>query len=316
MTCTTRPDFLRAADARLSVLKTSLRQRDLCSKAAIFGGLLAVSIFATPCAAERKADEAALKQRTAAFVESVESGNATEVAGFWTDQGEYTGGDGITLRGAVDLEAAYRKHFKEVGKPKVGHEIDGIRFLSRDTAMVEGTFTSTHAKDKQKTSADFNILFVREDGVWRIAVLRESSRETGLSDLDWLIGEWTMQTEGGEVGTTYRWSDDKSIIMVDFSVKAGGNVTSGRQVIARDPATGEIRSWVFAGGGIGEGSWSREGEEWVIRTRGLTAEGAAMIATNVFIPKGTDSFTFRSLERTLDGTDLPDVGPVIVKRMK
>ena len=316
MTCTTRPDFLRAADARLSVLKTSLRQRDLCSRAAVFGGLLAVSIFATPCAAERQADEAALRQRTAAFVESVESGNATEVAGFWTDQGEYTGGDGITLRGAVDLEAAYRKHFKEAGIPKVSHETDGIRFLSRDTAVVEGTFESTYAEQKELKIARFSILYVREDGLWRMAELRESSRQTTLRDLGWLIGEWSAKSEDGQVDTVYRWSNDESVITMNFSVKAENGTSSGLQVIAPDPATGAIRSWVFQGGGIGEGEWSREGDRWVINGIGLSANGEAMTATNIYTRKGQDSFTYESSNRTLYGAELPDIAPIMVKRMK
>jgi hypothetical protein len=207
-------------------------------------------------------------------------------------------------------------HFKEAGIPKVSHEIDGIRFLSRDTAVVEGTFESAYAKQKEMKRAGFSILYVREDGSWRIAVLREWSRETRLRDLDWLIGEWSAKTKGGQVNTAYRWSDDKTLITMSFDVKAEEGNSSGTQVIARDPATGAIRSWVFQGGGIGEGNWSREGKRWVITCRGLTADGVEMTATNIFTPKGPDSFTYESISRTLDGEELPDIAPVTVKRTK
>jgi uncharacterized protein (TIGR02246 family) len=282
----------------------------------MINGLLATCIVTSSYAAERQADEAALKQQTAAFVEAVKAADAKEIAGFWTDEGEYAGGDGVTIRGAGDLEEAYREHFKEAGRPKVSHEIDGIRFLSRDTAVVEGTFESTYAKQKETKRAGFSILYVREEAQWRIAVLREWSRETRLRDLGWLIGEWSAKTEGGQVNTAYRWSDDNTFITMSFNVKAEEGSSSGTQIIARDPATGTIRSWVFQGGGIGEGSWSREGKRWIITCRGVAADGAEMTATNIFTPQGPDSFTYESINRTLDGEELVDIAPVTVKRTK
>ena len=293
-----------------------MRVRELAAIGFVINGLLAMCLVTSAGAGERQADEAALKQRTAAFVAAVKSGDAKAVAGFWTDEGEYTGGDGVTVRGAANLEEAYRGHFKEAGKPQVCHEIDGIRFLSRDTAVVEGTFESASAKEKEPKRAGFSILYVREDGVWRIAVLREWSRQTTLRDLGWLIGEWSAKTEGGQVNSAYRWSDDQTVITMEFRVKAKEDTTSGRELITRDPATGAIRSWVFVGGGIGESDWSREGKRWVVNSRGLTAEGAEMTATNIYTPKGKDSFTYESIKRTLDGEELPDIGPVTVKRTK
>jgi hypothetical protein len=103
---------------------------------------------------------------------------------------------------------------------------------------------------------------------------------------------------------------------MNFSIKGKEDNTSGRQIIAIDPATGGIRSWVFVGGGIGDGDWSREGDGWVIHSRGLSADAEAMTATNTLTPKGKDSFTFRSTGRTLNGEELPDVGPITVKRAK
>jgi uncharacterized protein (TIGR02246 family) len=294
----------------------SMSARRLAVISVLCSGVLSMSIVGSSYAADREADEAALKQRTAVFVEAVKSGDAKKVAGFWTDEGEYAGGDGVTIRGTGDLEEAYRAHFKEAGSPKVSHEIDGIRFLSRDTAVVEGAFESTYAKQKERKRAGFSTLFVREDGQWRIAVLREWSRQTTLRDLGWLIGEWSAKTEGGQVNSAYRWSDDQTVITMEFRVKAKEDTTSGRELITRDPATGAIRSWVFVGGGIGESDWSREGKRWVVNSRGLTAEGEEMTATNIFTPEGRDSFTYESINRTLDGEELPDIGPLTVKRTK
>ena len=280
-------------------------------------GMLALPLAAPSFADDREVDDSALKQQTAAFVEAVNSGTAETVAGFWTEGGEYSGGDGVTVRGRDELEDAYRTHFKEAGIPTVSHEIDTIRFLSRDTAVAEGTFESTYAEQKEPNTASFSILYVREEDSWRIAVLREFSRETALRDLGWLIGEWSAKSEDGQVNTAYRWSKDKSVITMNFGVTAAGEETgTGIQVIARDPATGALRSWVFQGGGIGEGEWSREGEKWVIRSIGLSASGEAMTATNIYTPKAPDAFTYESSNRTLNGEALPDIGPITVNRTK
>ena len=222
----------------------------------------------------------------------------------------------MTIRGMGELEEAYRTHFNEAGIPKVSHEIDEVRFLSRDTAVVEGTFESTYAEQKEPKSASFSIVYVREDGLWRMAVLRESSRQTTLRDLGWLIGEWSAKSEDGQVDTVYRWSNDESVITMNFSVKAENGTSSGLQVIAPDPATGAIRSWVFQGGGIGEGEWSREEDRWVINGIGLSANGEPMTATNIYTREGQDSFTYESSNRTLNGAELPDIAPIMVKRTK
>ena len=42
-----------------------------------------------------------------------------------------------------------------------------------------------------------------------------------------------MKTEDGQVNTAYRWSNDKSVITMEFSVKAAEDTVAGFQVIAR-----------------------------------------------------------------------------------
>ena len=54
----------------------------------------------------------------------------------------------------------------------------------------------------------------------------------------------------------------------------------------------------------------------MIRSVGLSASGEAMTATNTYTPKGPDSFTYESSNRTLNGEGLPDIGPLAVNRTK
>jgi hypothetical protein len=45
------------------------------------------------------------------------------------------------------------------------------------------------------------------------------------------------------------------------------------------------------------------------------ADGGELTATNIYTPQDKDSFTFRSINRTLDGEKLDDIGPVTVTRV-
>ena len=267
-------------------------------------------------AAERAADDKAVRQRTEEIVQALESGVADDIAACWTSEGEYVGSDGDPIRGQESLKAAYETSIAEGGKPTVSHQIEAVRFLSRDSAVVNGVFESIRGEEKEPNAAGFSILYVREDGQWQIAVLRESPRETTLRDLDWLIGTWSVKADNGAVQTSYTWDDSKSFIFMQFTVDGEDRKTAGRQIIAQDAASGAIRSWLFqSGGGLGEAVWTRDGKDWRVDSGGVSADGGEMTATNIYTPQDKDSFTFRSINRTLDGEELDDIGPVTVQRV-
>src|SRR5277367_218466 len=48
-------------------------------------------------------DEAAIRKATADFIKAVEKGDAKAVASAWTEEGEYIGDDGTTLRGRAAI---------------------------------------------------------------------------------------------------------------------------------------------------------------------------------------------------------------------
>ncbi len=277
----------------------------------------AAAAAAQDAPASRQADEQAIRMRTQEFARGIESADAQKVASFWTSEGEYTGGDGVSVRGQKELLAAYEEFFQETGKMEVTGSIDSIRFLSQNTAVAEGSFEAQQEKQDKPKKAGFSILYVREEGTWKIAVLREWSRETRLADLNWMIGEWSAETPGGQVRTSYKWVDGESFILMTFTVEGKENKVTGREVIGLDPATGGIRSWVFSSdGGIAEGFWAREGKTWTVQKTGVTSAGDELTGTQVFTPKDKNSFTFRTINSTVAGEELPDIGPVTVKRLQ
>src|SRR5262249_31371125 len=99
--------------------------------------------------------------------------------------------------------------------------------------------------------------------------------------------------------------------------KKDDKTSSGTQLIRMDPATGTIRAWTFdSDGGNGEAFWAWDGGRWAIESNGTLADGSTTTALNFLKRSGDNAFTWRSVKRTLDGEDLPDLGPIKVKRVK
>ncbi len=270
----------------------------------------------------RADDEKAIRETSQALARAFEKGDAKEVANFWTSEGEYVDEDSKPVHGRDALEKAYTAFFAKRPELKVESRTDSIRFLGADSAIEEGTFT-VRAKDGPANSSRSSSLYVREGGRWRIGMLKEwgddSTSRPSLDDLAWLIGTWASESEEIKATVTYEWSDKKTFIKSQFVMtpkKGEDKPSSGLQVIGVDPAQGVIRAWTFdPDGGFGEAVWVWDGTRWSIDSTGTLADGSRSTALNFMTPTGKDSFTWRSVRRTLDGGDIPDINAVKVNRV-
>jgi hypothetical protein len=76
-------------------------------------------------------------------------------------------------------------------------------------------------------------------------------------------------------------------------------------------------SWTFeANGGIGEADWNRDDEHWVLKAAGTLSNGSTLKETNVLRRINDDTFTWQSVNRTLNGRPLADLPPVKIARIK
>ncbi len=265
-----------------------------------------------------KADEEAIRKLSAEFTRMLEKGDAKVLAGLWTEEGEYVAGDGTTVRGRPALEAAYTKFFAKTPHVKVEARIHSIRFVSRDSAIEEGTAKVQKGQGEPPMISRYSVLYVREDGAWHIAVLRDGPDEgVTLGNIDWLVGSWIARTPDGEVRTTYEWDENKAFLRARITIKEKDGTTTATQTIARDPRTGGLRSWLFGSdGGFGEAAWSLDGKRWMLSATGVMADGSEMTATNILTPIDQDSFSWQSIDRTLNGEPLPNIAPIKVTRTK
>jgi uncharacterized protein (TIGR02246 family) len=271
-----------------------------------------------PAGTERAGDEAAVRAAMTDFIKAVEKGDAKAVAESWTPEGDYIGDDGAVIHGRAAIEEAYAKAFAKKKNSKVEITTESIRFPSKDTALEEGYARSYKGDSERPTSSHYSVLHVREDGRWRMALLRESPPlGDSLRDFDWLIGTWEAKTEEAKIRTTYEWGAKKNSIRCLITIEGPGRNDTGLQVLLEDPRTGQLRSWVFDDdGGFGDATWSRDGRRWLIAASGVQADGGELTATNILTPVNKDSFVWQSTERSLDGEALPNIPPVKVTRVK
>ncbi|HZL90881.1 MAG TPA: SgcJ/EcaC family oxidoreductase [Pirellulaceae bacterium] len=284
-------------------------------------GAKAPAESAAVAAAARPEDEQAIKAASQAFAKAFETGDDKAVTALLTEGAEYIDEDGEPVRGREALAKAYGELFANRKQLQAESKTNAIRFLGADTAIEEGTFTVT-TKDSSPNSSRFSTLYVRENGKWLIALLKEWQDDTtekpSLKDLEWLIGTWESASDEVTARTTYSWTASKAFLRADYTItlKKGGDPSSGVQVIGVDPAVGNIRAWLFASdGGIGESTWIWEGDRWMIESVGTLADGTSTSAVNFLTRSGDDAFTWRSVQRIDAGEQQPDIAAVTVKRV-
>jgi len=82
-------------------------------------------------------------------------------------------------------------------RPEVTVGETTIRFLTGDVAVEDGTADIVLPGTQTAIEGWFSALWVRRDGVWKLAGVRESERPVVadanmLADLDWMVGDWVV----------------------------------------------------------------------------------------------------------------------------
>jgi uncharacterized protein (TIGR02246 family) len=270
---------------------------------------------------KREPDRLALEKLSKAMIQAFDHRDAAAIAANWTDEGEFVHNDGEPIRGRTEIQKGYAEFFNTLqGKPKLEIQSDSLRFPSADTAVTDTTLRLKDDEGEIVACGRQNTLAVREDGQWKIAIVREWDRDTALDanlkDLDWLVGTWQAATEERQVTITYEWDANKAFLRGKFSISEGGKVSeSGTQIIGNDNAKRVIRAWVFqADGGFGDEVWSREGKKWSVDVHAVRADGKVLTATNIYIQVAPDTVTWQAVNQTLDGVPITDTPPLKVTK--
>jgi uncharacterized protein (TIGR02246 family) len=254
------------------------------------------------------------------YVKAFNKGDAEALSKMWLEDCEYVGPDGEVLHGRPAILKDYIDFFKKNPKARVELHVDTVRLLGRYTGLEEGRLQLHLPGSKEPSESRYRVVHVKDGDHWRIASVREwlpdASELVVLKDLEWLVGDWSARSAEGELRIQYGWDEDRAFLRARYTIESGGKVvSSGTQIIGKDP-NGGLRSWLFdKSGTYGESAWTREAGRWVIEATGTLPDGSEVTATNVLVPLNRDSFTWQSIERTVGGVDLPATPPLKVMRV-
>jgi uncharacterized protein (TIGR02246 family) len=263
-------------------------------------------------------------KRAQDFIAAFERGDAKTVAAFWTENGDYVDETGREYKGRAAIQKMYEKFFAGNKKMKLNIIVTSARMVGSDVAIEDGITEVTPAEGGLPSAARFSAVLVKRYGEWYFESVRDSvphppSNAEHFEDLEWLLGEWTGESEKGESAkASYAWAENRNFIVSSFATTLDGvPVVGGTQWIAWDAVDKQIRSYSFySGGGVGEAVWTKMGDTWVVKVNARTSAGKRVLATNVLTKVDADQATWQMTKLTVDGQPMPDPKPVKMQRVK
>ncbi|MGO8751327.1 MAG: SgcJ/EcaC family oxidoreductase [Thermoguttaceae bacterium] len=276
----------------------------------------AATAASAPGAAHQQ-DEKAIRLAAEAFAKAYNRGDAKAIASLFATDGEIVNEEGQSTQGREGIERVFAGIFKENPKTHMDLAIGSIRFIGPDAAVEDGMATVTDAPDEPAQRNPYTVVHTGKDGKWLMASARDLPDDTPtpeeqLKQLQWMIGEWVDESPEALVITSYRWTDNQCYILSEFKVQTGGRpLMTGTQRIGWDPLAKKIRSWVFdSEGGFGEGIWTPEGNQWIVKMTGVTRDGKVASSTNITTRVSKHRMTWQSRDRIIGGEKTPDIAEI------
>ncbi len=272
-------------------------------------------------AAQHEGDSSGVKAQIALLNKALMEGDAKALAAVWSDDAEYIDEDGSITKGKASLEKRFANIFVQNGKQLVDLVPDTVRFLSSDVALSEGTVQRKEGAPKPETR--FSMVLVKHNGAWLISsatetALASQSALDPLKDLSWLIGDWSAENNGASVHMKAEWAANKNFITCRYEIKKSAATAQeeSRQVIGWDPRTEQPISWHFdTNGGFGYGNWIKKDRQWMVDASGVDRDGSTTTATNILSISDPNSFSFQSVNRSINGVGFNDTVPLKVQRV-
>lgn len=257
------------------------------------------------------------------YVDAYARRDAKAIGALFTKEAEFLDEFGEKTLGRDAIVELFQGVFENSPEAMIDEiNIERVRYINENVALEEGLVaTKVHAGAPRQISRYIALHVKEADGVWRINTLKDfaqekNSRYEQLDQLAWMVGEWVSEDDSSIVHTTCDWSKDGNYLLRRFSVELSGErVMNGVQRIGWDPIRREIRSWVFdSEGGVIEGTWKRNGDQWMVVSSGFTSEGEAASGVAIYTIVNNDRVTWQHRRLTIGNETEEDVAPVVMVR--
>lgn len=226
-----------------------------------------------------------------AFLDAYAKRDAKAIGELFTEDAEFLDEFGVRTEGRENIVAMFQEVFDNAPEAIIEEiNIRRVRRIADNVALEEGVVVARDEANGPRYTGRYVALHRKEDdGKWRINTLKDFPREGGerreqLAQLEWLTGDWVNEDSDAVVHTTCGWSNDGNYLLRRFTVQTfDGREMSGVQRIGWDPERQKLRSWTFdSEGGFLNGLWTRQGDQWLLTTVGVTAEGKSVTGTAVY----------------------------------
>ncbi len=225
------------------------------------------------------------------FVDAYAKRDATAIGELFTEDAEFLDELKVRTSGRAAIVARFEEAFAGSSGVLIDSiHIDGVRSLGDSVAIEEGTvIASASANQPRHHNRYVAIHHKSDDGVWRIAILKDFPREEmgrveQLSQLSWMVGEWINEDSKSVVNTQCDWSEDGNYLLRRFTVQMNdGRQMSGTQRTGWDSVHKKLRSWTFdSEGGFFSGFWTRTDDGWILTSAGVSASGETVTSTAIY----------------------------------
>ncbi len=236
-----------------------------------------------------------IREMMLGYLQAFNRHDSLALAAHWSSTGENVDLDsGATTAGRDAVEQVFSALFAEDAEATIDIEIDSIRPLRQDVAVVDGVTLITFTNEPPSSSR-FSAVVVKQDGCWMLESVRESaqplplnSQHRPLDELGWLVGSWEDIGEGVTASTHCFWSTGKAFIIrshaVTFDDLPSEHAAISEQTNQSEPedsAGPAIPDLLVPGCGvsreiteiIGWDSQRRQIRSWIFTSDGQFAEG-------------------------------------------
>lgn len=277
--------------------------------------------MALPCFAEE--DPGEIRKSAESWVNAFNSKDAAAISDLFVPEGEIVLSSGEIIAGKKEIQKHYELIFEEAEKLQVAIEVSSLRFVTKELAVEDGTVHSTAADGEISSTHYLAIHAKQEDGSWLLASVRDQEGDHALPEekllgLEWLIGDWLIQTKSSETWISFFWSGEGPYIDAKAVTETPtGPSTAATLRIGWDERDESYRSWGFdAEGGYTQSTWTeRREDEWLLRTAGVTATGDKNEAIQIIARDASKTkFTWSKRDQIIGGIAQPERSLTVVKR--
>ena len=261
----------------------------------------------------------------ATYLDAFNRHDAIAMASHWVTDGENLNLDtGNRIVGRTAVAKVFDQLFANDKSAQIGFQIDSIRSIHDDVAVVDGV-SQMSLTDQKPRQSRFSAVLVRHEKKWLMESVRETAATANptihdrLLQLNWLRGCWEDISDGVTASIQCEWNEQGTYLIrhqliteelnppgtaerlaagipallpeKDAHKKTAQRFTT-TEYIGWDNQQGQICSWLFRSDGhAAQFTWRRNGNKWLLESVGK--DNSDSPTQYVIQPAGEDGFTIQ-----------------------